>query len=75
MNTAYHNEVITFFTPGGELLVYHEKKGWKEACTYQCRDGRLSVVLDDKGLEQYFIARSPNHTLEVFKDIGPVEPH
>ena len=47
------NESTVNLTPG-EVLVYREKKGWEGPYTFLYRDGRLSVVLDDKGLEHLF---------------------
>lgn len=54
MNTATPNEIVADISPGDEVLVYREKKGWDGPYTFLYRDGRLSVVLDSKGIEHLF---------------------
>lgn len=54
LNTAPPNEAVVDITPGDEVLVYREKKGWDGPYTFLYRDGRLSVVLDESGREHLF---------------------
>lgn len=54
INTSAPNEEVVDISPGNEVLVYREKKGWDGPYTFLYRDGRLSVVLDGKGIEHLF---------------------
>lgn len=54
IHTSSPNEIVADITPGDEVLVYREKKGWDGPYTFLYRDGRLSVVLDGKGVEHLF---------------------
>lgn len=54
MHTASPNEAALDVSPGDEVLVYREKTGWDGPYTFLYRDGRLSIVLDNKGLEHTF---------------------
>lgn len=54
LHSATPNETALDLTPGAEVLVYREKDGWQGPYTFLYRDGRLSVVLDDKGYEHLF---------------------
>ena len=54
INTAPPNESVIDVNPGDHILVYRENTGWKGPFTFLYRDGRLSVVLDDKGHEHMF---------------------
>lgn len=54
MNTAGPNEAFIEINPGDEVLVYREKNGWQGPYTFLYRDGRLSIVLDEKGREHLF---------------------
>ena len=54
MNTAPPKESVVNVNPGDEILVYRENTGWEGPFTFLYRDGRLSVVLDDKGHEHRF---------------------
>ena len=54
INSAPPNEAVFDLTPGDEVLVYREKKGWDGPYTFLHRDGRLSVVLDENGREHLF---------------------
>lgn len=62
MNTGTPNEIVGNITPGDEVLVYCDKKGWDGPYTFIHRGGRLSVVLDSKGVEHLF----HNTTLKPF---------
>lgn len=54
LHTALPNEAAAELTPGDEVLVYREKIGLQGPYTFLYNDGRLSVVLDDKGREHLF---------------------
>lgn len=54
LHAATPNETALNLTPGDEVLVYRENKGWQGPYTFLYRDGRLSIVLDDNGLEHLF---------------------
>jgi len=49
LHTTLPNETVHTATPGDEVLAYREKNGWEGPYTFLYRDGRLSVVLDNKG--------------------------
>ncbi len=51
LNSAPPNEAVAEHTPGDEVLVYREHKGWQSPYTFLYRDGRLSIVFDSKGHE------------------------
>lgn len=54
INSLSPKKQVTDLTPGDEILVYREKKGWDAPYTFLYRDGRLSIVLDTKGCEHLF---------------------
>lgn len=54
LHAAKPNEATQELTPWDEVLVYRENKGWQVPYTFLYRDGRLSVVLDNTGVEHLF---------------------
>lgn len=54
LHSASPNETALDLTSGAEVLVYREKDGWKGPYIFLYRDGRLSVVIDDKEYEHLF---------------------
>lgn len=54
MTSAPTNEAVLEVTSVDEVLLHREKQGWDGPYTFLFRDGRLSVVLDDKGREHVF---------------------
>lgn len=54
MNTSGPNKLVASITPGNEVLVYRENKGWDGLHTFLYRDGRLIVVSDSNNIEHLF---------------------
>lgn len=54
IKTLTSSKIVADSTPGDEILVYRENKGWDRPLTFPYGDSRLSVVLDSKRFERLF---------------------
>lgn len=54
VKTSPSNEEVANISPGDEIFVYREEKGWDGLYTFLYHSSRLSVVSDGKGVEHLF---------------------